>query len=114
MKIEGVPFVTVDWQQIEPTVHRGETGEALWRTFEQGNIRVRMVEYSPGYRADHWCARGHVLLVLEGRLTTELKDGRIFELLPGTSYQPKMTTITRTDPGQIKELVFLSLISRAA
>ena len=86
MKIEGVPFVTVDWSSIEPTVHKGETGEALWRTFEQGNIRVRMVEYSPGYRADHWCARGHVLLVLEGHLTTELKDGRIFELSPGTSY----------------------------
>ena len=77
MKIEGVPFVTVDWSGVEPTVHKGETGEAIWRTFEQGNIRVRMVEYSPGYRADHWCARGHVLLVLEGHLTTELKDGRI-------------------------------------
>jgi len=86
MKIEGVPFVTVDWSKIAPTVHQGETGEASWRTFEQGNIRVRMVEYSPGYRADHWCARGHVLLVLEGKLTTELKDGRIFELLPGMSY----------------------------
>ncbi|MFA0888065.1 MAG: DHCW motif cupin fold protein [Synergistales bacterium] len=86
MKIEGVPFVTVNWKDIEPTVHKGDTGQALWRTFEQGNIRVRMVEYSPGYRADHWCARGHVLLVLEGRLTTELKDGRVFELLPGMSY----------------------------
>jgi quercetin dioxygenase-like cupin family protein len=86
MKIEGVPFVTVDWNNIEPTVHKGDTGQALWRTFEQGNIRVRMVEYSPGYRADHWCARGHVLLVLDGRLTTELKDGRVFELLPGMSY----------------------------
>jgi len=86
VKIEGVPFVTVDWNKIEPTVHKGEKGEALWRTFEQGNIRVRMVEYSPGYRADHWCARGHVLLVLEGRLQTELKDGRVFELLSGMSY----------------------------
>jgi quercetin dioxygenase-like cupin family protein len=86
VKIEGVPFVTVDWSRIEPSLHKGETGEAVWRTFEQGNIRVRMVEYSPGYRADHWCARGHVLLVLEGRLTTELKDGRVFELLPGMSY----------------------------
>ena len=86
VKIEGVPFVTVDWSRIEPTVHKGETGQALWRPFERGNIRVRMVEYSPGYRADHWCARGHVLLVMEGRLTTELKDGRVFELLPGTSY----------------------------
>jgi len=87
LKIEGVPFVTADLNRLEPTVHAGETGQALWRTFEQGNIRVRMVEYSPGYRADHWCARGHVLLVLEGKLMTELKDGRVFELLPGMSYQ---------------------------
>ena len=86
MKIEGVPFVTVARNRVEPTIHEGETGQATWRTFEQGNIRVRMVEYSPGYRADHWCARGHVLLVLEGRLTTELKDGRVFDLLPGMSY----------------------------
>jgi hypothetical protein len=60
---------------------------AYWRTLEIGNIRVRMVEYSPGYFADHWCSRGHVLLVLEGELFTELKDGRTFKLTPGISYQ---------------------------
>lgn len=103
MKIEGVPFVTVDWSTVEPTVHKGETGEATWRTFEQGNIRVRLVDYSPGYSADHWCARGHVLLVLEGRLTTELKDGRVFELLPGMSYHaeddPENPHRSRTEEG---------------
>ncbi len=87
MRIEGVPFITVDWSTIEPTEHPGTTGKALWRTFEQGNIRVRMVEYTPGYLADHWCNRGHVLLVLEGELVTELSDGRKFVLKPGTSYQ---------------------------
>jgi uncharacterized cupin superfamily protein len=60
---------------------------AYWRTLEIGNIRVRMVEYSPGYFADHWCSRGHVLLVLEGELVTELQDGRTFTLRPGMSYQ---------------------------
>jgi hypothetical protein len=45
------------------------------------------VEYSPGYLADHWCAKGHVLLCLEGELTTELADGRVMQLLPGMSYQ---------------------------
>lgn len=87
MKIQDVPFCTIDWNQIEPTEHPGETGKALWRTLEAGNIRVRMVEYTPGYLADHWCSRGHVLLVLEGELITELKDGRKFKLTPGVSYQ---------------------------
>lgn len=87
MKIQDVPFCFTEWNQIAPTEHFGDTGVALWRTLEIGNIRVRMVEYSPGYLADHWCSRGHVLLVLEGELITELKDGRQFILTPGTSYQ---------------------------
>jgi quercetin dioxygenase-like cupin family protein len=87
MKIEHVPFMTSDWQKITATEHQGESGQALWRTLEVGNIRVRMVEYSPGYSADHWCSRGHVLLVLEGELETELKDGRKFLMYPGMSYQ---------------------------
>jgi hypothetical protein len=87
MKIQDVPFCTVDWATVKPTIHPGETGEAYWRTFEMGNIRVRMVEYTPGYLANHWCSRGHVLLVLEGELVTELQDGRKFTLTAGTSYQ---------------------------
>jgi len=86
MRIDAVPFSTIDWSQVPVSEHRGETGSALWRTFERGNIRVRMVEYSPGYRADHWCSRGHVLLVLEGELTTELADGSTHVLTPGMSY----------------------------
>lgn len=87
MKIENIPFMTTDWQQVEVTEHPGETGMAFWRTIEIGNLRVRMVEYTPGYVADHWCSRGHVLLVTEGELFTELKDGRMFTLRPGMSYQ---------------------------
>ncbi len=87
MVITEVPFCTADWSAVEATEHPGVTGKALWRTFEMGNIRVRMVEYTPGYLADHWCNRGHVLLVLEGELVTELDDGRKFTLPAGTSYQ---------------------------
>jgi len=87
MKIESVPFGVTDWSTVPATEHPGETGVAYWRTVEQGNIRVRLVEYSPGYLADHWCSRGHVLYVLAGELVTELKDGRRFTLLPGQSYQ---------------------------
>jgi hypothetical protein len=54
MKIEDVPFCTMDWSTVTPTEHPGITGKALWRTLEIGNIRVRMVEYTPGYLADHW------------------------------------------------------------
>ena len=87
MRIENVPFGTTDWSTIPRTEHPGETGTAYWRTLETGNIRVRMVDYSPGYLADHWCSRGHVLLVLDGELVTELKDSRSVTLSPGQSYQ---------------------------
>jgi len=87
MNMAEIPFATTDWSVVEPTAHQGETGMAYWRTRHFGDIRVRMVEYTPGYRADHWCAKGHVLLCLEGELHTELEDGRMFVLKPGMSYQ---------------------------
>ena len=87
MKLSNLPFGTTDWAAVAPTNHAGETGSARWRTQLFGDIRVRMVEYSPGYLADHWCTTGHVLLCLEGSLVTELDDGRIFTLTPGMSYQ---------------------------
>jgi quercetin dioxygenase-like cupin family protein len=87
MHIENVPFGVTDWDQVPRTEHAGQTGVAWWRTREVGNIRVRMVEYSPGYLADHWCSRGHVLLVLEGELVTELDDGSSHRLRTGESYQ---------------------------
>ncbi len=87
MQMTGIPFETTDWSSIEPTRHPGETGHALWRTRQFGMIRVRLLEYSPGYLADHWCEKGHVLFCLEGELHTELRDGRVFILRPGMSYQ---------------------------
>jgi hypothetical protein len=86
MKIENIPFQTLDWTSVAPTSHPGENGVATWRTFEMGNIRVRLVEYSAGYVANHWCERGHVLHVLDGELVTELRDGRSVVLAPGQSY----------------------------
>jgi quercetin dioxygenase-like cupin family protein len=87
MKMHDIPFGTTDWSTVERTEHKGETGVAHWRTRQFGAIRVRMVEYSPGYLADHWCEKGHILLVLAGELETELADGRRFTLAPGQSYQ---------------------------
>jgi uncharacterized cupin superfamily protein len=87
MNIPDFPFTTTDWARVPATLHPGDTGTATWRTLEVGDVRVRMVEYSPGYRADHWCERGHILLVLEGELVTELADGSTVTLKPGSSYQ---------------------------
>lgn len=87
MQMSDIPFGTTDWSKIEPTHHKGETGSATWRTQQFGNIRVRRVDYSPGYLADHWCVKGHILYVLEGELVTELKDGREFVMTAGQSYQ---------------------------
>ena len=87
MKMENIPFGTTDWSRIPITEHAGESGMALWRTQQFDTIRVRLVEYSPGYQADHWCQKGHILLCLEGELHTQLEDGREFVLKPGMSYQ---------------------------
>ncbi len=87
MKISGFSFETTDWSVIEPDEYKGETGAAYWRTKTFGDIRVRMVEYTPGYLADHWCVKGHILLCLSGELHTDLEDGRKFTLKPGMTYQ---------------------------
>ena len=87
MRLTDIPFQTTDWAALAATRHPGAPGTATWRTKQHGDVRVRMVEYSPGYAADHWCDKGHILLVLEGELRTELKDGRAVVLKPGMSYE---------------------------
>jgi len=87
MQITNIPFIITDWSAIEPAEHKGESGMAYWRTQNFGNIRIRFVEYTPGYVADHWCVKGHVLLCIEGEINTELEHGRKFVLTKGMSYQ---------------------------
>ena len=87
MKMSNIPFGTTDWSKVERTEHPGETGIAYWQTQTFEDIRVRLVEYSPGYLADHWCSKGHILFCMEGQLDTELEDGRVVTLQPGMSYQ---------------------------
>lgn len=94
MKISGVPFTVTDWKDVEQSEHKGETGTSFWRVFEAGNIRVRIVDYSPGFRSDHWCPRGHVLYVLEGEFGIALKDGGDFLLKPGMSFQTEDDEVT--------------------
>jgi hypothetical protein len=87
MRMTDIPFGTTDWSTIQPTTHAGETGVATWRTRQFGDIRVRLVEYSPGYMADHWCDKGHIIFCVNGELDTDLSDGRKFTLTTGMSYQ---------------------------
>jgi hypothetical protein len=87
VEMSGIPFGITDWSGVPQTEHAGERGVAYWRTRRFGTIRVRMVEYSPGYLADHWCSKGHILLCIAGELQTDLQDGRAFTLTPGMSYQ---------------------------
>ena len=87
MKIEGVPFGVTDWSAVPETIHPGSSGSATWRTVPAGNVRVRLVTYSPGYLADHWCPRGHILFVLQGVLITEVQGGATYTLTQGMSYQ---------------------------
>jgi hypothetical protein len=84
---DRMPFQTVDWNALAETEHHGDSGMAHWRTMQWGDLRARVVEYSPGYKANHWCTKGHILFLLEGELTTELQDGRQFHLTKGMSYQ---------------------------
>jgi len=86
MRITDIPFEAIDWANVPVVDHAGTTGVARWRTRQLGALRVRMVDYSPGYAADHWCEKGHILLCLDGELHTELADGRRFVLTAGMSY----------------------------
>lgn len=82
-----IPFQTTDWNAAPATVHQGETGTAYWKTLQYNDLRIRRVEYSKNYKADHWCRRGHILYCIEGEITSELSDGRTFTLSAGMSYQ---------------------------
>lgn len=87
MKLTDIPFQVTHWSQMVGEAHSGDAGVAIWRVKQHGDVRVRMVEYSPGYVADHWCEKGHILLCVAGELHTRLKDGRVVVLTPGMSYE---------------------------
>ena len=86
MEIKEFPFQTLDWTSIKAEEHTGTTGNALWKIFNMGDIRIRMVEYSPNYSADHWCNKGHIIYCIAGEMTTKLEDGREFILSQGMTY----------------------------
>jgi hypothetical protein len=82
----NIPFQTIDWSAIEKTIHPGETGTAYWQTIQFPGLRIRIVEYSAGYMADHWCQKGHIVHCLEGAFVSELQNGDHFPLSKGMTY----------------------------
>lgn len=82
----NIPFQTIDWSSVPKTEHKGETGIAYWQTLQFGGLRVRIVEYSAGYLANHWCQKGHLVHCLEGDFVSELDNGELFHLSQGMSY----------------------------
>jgi quercetin dioxygenase-like cupin family protein len=86
MNIASFPFKIISWSSVPKQQYKGETGTATWQVQQVNDIRVRMVEYSPGYLADHWCNKGHIIYCVEGEMDTELKDGRVMRLSQGMCY----------------------------
>lgn len=86
MKITDMPLTIADFDAVAAERTMGESGFAGSRTIERNDIRVRMIEYSPGYLADHWCTRGHIALVVKGDLLLEIDDGRSFKLKAGMGF----------------------------
>jgi quercetin dioxygenase-like cupin family protein len=84
--MSSILFQTIDWTSIEKVEHKGESGIALWQTVQFEGLRVRIVEYSNGYVADHWCRKGHFVYCLEGEFVSELSTGEKFKLLKGQTY----------------------------
>ncbi len=107
MKIKDIPFEMTDWSTVPSERHNGYAGYADWKVRHCGDIRVRIVEYSPGYKADHWCAKGHILYCLEGGMTTHLKDGRIVELRKGMSYQVEDGTCPHSSQTETGAVLFI-------
>lgn len=87
METLAIPFQVTDWSTVPVTEHTGETGVAYWRTWQHGDLRMRLVEYSANYRANHWCEKGHLLFCMEGEMISELNDGTRYMLKAGMSYQ---------------------------
>lgn len=81
-----IPFHTLDWSTIPKTEHPGESGTSFWQTLQFEGLRVRIVEYSKGYLADHWCQKGHIVHCLEGEFVSQMENGDEFRLTKGMTY----------------------------
>jgi len=86
MSVKNIPYQTIDWAAIPRTEHKGESGTSFWRTLQLPGLRIRIVDYSPGYLADHWCRKGHIVHCLEGEFVNEQQDGAMTTMSKGMTY----------------------------
>jgi hypothetical protein len=84
--MKDIPFKALDWSGVDKEEHKGEAGTAIWQTIEFEGLRIRLVEYSKGYMADHWCQKGHIVHCLQGEFVSELSTGASIKFTPGMSY----------------------------
>ena len=84
--MSNIPFQTIDWTSIEKVEYKGETGIAFWQTIQFGGLRIRLVEYSNGYFANHWCQKGHIVHCLDGEFISELNTGEKIKFSKGETY----------------------------
>ena len=105
--MSNIPFLTIDWSKIERVQHEGETGTAFWRTIQFDGLRIRLVEYSAGYLADHWCQKGHIVHCLEGEFTSELANDTDFSLKQGMTYvvSDNLSSHRSMSPNGVKLLI---------
>ena len=82
----GIPYQAIDWGTVPRTEHRGETGTSFWRTVELSGLRIRVVEYSAGYLADHWCQKGHIVHCLEGEFVSDEESSEKTVMTKGMTY----------------------------
>jgi hypothetical protein len=107
MKYKNIPFQTIDWSIIPQEEFKGETGMAYWQTIHYNGFRIRIVEYTKGYIADHWCTKGHIVHCLEGEFESELGDNRNFKLSKGMTYivSDELSTHRSTSMNGVKLLI---------
>lgn len=83
---DNIPFQIIDWTKSKNSEHKGQRGSAMWNTLQLPGLRIRLVTYSTGYLADHWCQKGHIVHCLDGELITEHENGEKYFLKQGMTY----------------------------
>ncbi len=86
MDILNIENVAINWEEIQSEKIEGESGFVISKTKEIGAMRIRHQTFSENFKADSWCEKGHILLVLNGVLIIEFKDGSSVDVTKGNSY----------------------------
>jgi len=82
----SIDFTSTDWSNIEKKEYPGTTGNAFWRTQLLDGLRVRIVDYSENYLADHWYQKGHIVHCIEGEFISEMENGKSMVMKKGMTY----------------------------